>query len=302
MEKKSPLKRSPIFTAALEFRRDGTRVALAAEIGAISISRVLRLGTQNSLRRLTFDKGQDSVPLWSRDGQRIAFSSNRDGEISVYWKAADGTGKDESVVGSAVSGTSTFPLSWSRDGKILVLMENFTTAGVSDFGIGALAMEGDRKYRPLLKEKYHEFQPQVSPNGRWMAYVSNESGQAQIYVRPFPAVDSGLWQVSTGGGNSPLWSRDGQELFYRNGSAVMAVAVKTEPSFDIVGTPQTLFRGPYLSQPSRLVNTALQTYLWDVSPDGKRFLMMKEAGTAASTRINIVLNWFEELKQRVPKK
>jgi len=90
-------------------------------------------------------------------------------------------------------------------------------------------------------------------------------------------------------------------LFYRNGNAVMAVAVKTEPNFDIVGTPQSLFRGEYLSQPGRLVNVALQPYLWDVSPDGKRFLMMKEAGTTASTRINIVLNWTEELKQRVPK-
>ncbi len=135
-----------------------------------------------------------------------------------------------------------------------------------------------------------------------MAYVSNESsGQAQVYVCPFPDVDSGRWQVSTGGGNSPLWSRDGQKLFYRNGNAVMAVAVKTEPNFDIVGTPQSLFRGEYLSQPGRLVNVALQPYLWDVSPDGKRFLMMKEAGTTASTRINIVLNWTEELKQRVPK-
>jgi len=82
----------------------------------------------------------------------------------------------------------------------------------------------------------------------------------------------------------------------------MAVAVKTEPGFDMVATPQPLFRGAYLSQPGRLVNTSLQTYLWDVSPDGKRFLMMKEAGSAASTRINIVLNWFEELKQRVPVK
>jgi len=206
------------------------------------------------------------------------------------------------VAGSAVPGTDIYPLSWSKDGKTLVLMENFISAGVYDFGIGALAMEGDRKYKPLLKEKYHEFQPQISPNGRWMAYVSNESDQAQIYVRPFPGVDSGRWQVSTGGGNSPLWSRDGQELFYRNGSAVMTVAVKTDPSFDIVGTPQTLFRGAYLSQPGRLVNTALQNDLWDVNPHGKRFLMMKEAGTTASKRINIVLNWFEELKRLVPEK
>jgi eukaryotic-like serine/threonine-protein kinase len=301
--KEEPIEAQLSLVSSLKISPDGTRVALSPEIDGNRDIWILDLAHNNAPRRLTFDKGYDSIPLWTRDGQRIAFSSNRNGNISVYWKAADGTGKDEPVAGSAVPGTEIYPLSWSRDGKTLVLMESFPIAGVSDFGIGALAMEGDRKYRPLLKEKYHEFQPQISPNGRWMAYVSNESSQAQIYVRPFPEVDSGgLWQVSTGGGNSPLWSRDGQELFYRNGSAAMAVAVKTEPSFEIVGTPQTLFRGAYISQSSRLVNATLQAYLWDVSPDGKRFLMMKEAGTAASKRINIVLNWFEELKQRVPKK
>ncbi|MBN1571305.1 MAG: serine/threonine-protein kinase [Acidobacteria bacterium] len=296
-----PIETQPNLYGSLRISPDGTRVALSAEIDGNTDIWILDLARNNTLRRLTFDKGADGIPLWSRDGQRIAFSSNRQSGISVYWKAADGTGKDEAVAGTAVPATATYPLSWSRDGKTLVLMENFTTAGVYDYGIGALVIEGDRKYKPLLKEKYHEFQPQISPNGRWMAYVSNESGQAQIYVRPFPDVDSGRWQVSTTGGNSPLWSRDGQELFYRNGNAAIAVAVKTEPSFDIVGTPQPLFRGAYLSQPRRLVNAALQPYLWDVSPDGKRFLMMKEAGTTASTRINIVLNWFEELKQRVPK-
>ena len=280
---------------------DGTRVALAALVDGNEDIWILDLARNNALRKLTIDKGSDITPLWSRDGQRIAFSSNRNGNASVYWKAADGTGKDEPVAGSAVSDRNTFPLSWSGDGKTLVLMENFTRAGVYDFGIGALAMEGDREYRPLLKEQYHEFQPQISPNGRWMAYVSNESGQAQIYVRPFPEVDLGLWQVSTGGGNSPLWSRDGQELFYRNGSAVMAVAVKTEPTFSFE-TPKILFRGTYISQPGRLVNVPLQNYLWDVSPDGRRFLMMKEAGSTASKRINIVLNWFEELKRLVPEK
>ena len=299
--KEEPIETRPSLYSSLRISPDGTRVALEAVIDGNRDIWILDLTRNNTLRRLTFDKGGDYIPLWSRDGKRIAFSSSRHGNISVYWKAADGTGKDEPVVGSAVPDTDIFPLSWSKDGKSLVLMENFSTAGISDFGIGALAMEGNRKYRPLLKEKYHEFQPQISPNGRWMAYVSNESGQAQIYVRPFPEVDSGRWQVSTGGGNSPLWSRDGQELFYLNGSAVMAVAVKTESSFSFE-TPKILFRGMYLSQPGRLVNASLQNYLWDVSPDGKRFLMMKESGTAASTRINIVLNWFEELKQRVPKK
>ena len=257
---------------------------------------------RKTLRRLTFDEGSDGSPLRAPDGKRIAFSSIRNGNSIIHWRAADGTGKDEPVVGSAFPETATrnFPLSWSGDGKILVVMQNFFPNGKANLNFGVLAMEGDSKYRPLLKEKYHESQPQISPNGRWMAYVSNESGQAQIYVRPFPEVDAGRWQVSTSGGNSPLWSRDGRELFYRSGDAVILVPVKTEPAFSFE-TPKTLFRGAYRP------GMPLSPYQWDVSLDSKRFLMMKEAGATASTgggapKINIVLNWFEELKQRVPAK
>ena len=138
-----------------------------------------------------------------------------------------------------------------------------------------------------------------------MAYTSNESGRSQVYVRPFPDVDEGgRWQISTGGGDSPLWSREGGELFYRNGDAAMVVSVKTQPAFSIE-TPKLLFRGMYV--PSNIKTNDPQSNTWDISPDGKRFLMMKESGSSASAargprRINIVLNWFEELKQRVPTK
>jgi serine/threonine-protein kinase len=177
---------------------------------------------------------------------------------------------------------------------------NPLSTGTANFDIGVLPMEAGRKYRPLLQEKHTESQPQISPNGRWMAYTSNESGKKEVYVRPFPEVDSGgRWQVSTSGGDSPLWSPDGRELFYRNGEAVVAVSVKTDPTFSLE-TPTTLFRGAYASIPSYF-------HQWDISPDGKRFLMMKESGStgeesASPRRINIVLNWFEELKQRAPVK
>ena len=106
-------------------------------------------------------------------------------------------------------------------------------------------MELEWKVRALLKEKYAETEPKISPDGRWMAYTSDESGTNEIYVRPFPEVDSGaLWQVSTNGGNSPLWSPDRHELFYRDGDAVMAVLVKTDPAFSHE-SPKTLFRGMY---------------------------------------------------------
>jgi serine/threonine-protein kinase len=161
-------------------------------------------------------------------------------------------------------------------------------------------MEGDRKWKLLLGEKYNETQPQISPDGNHMAYVSDESGRNEIYVRPIPEVDKWRKQVSTSGGDTPLWSRDGRELFYRNGDAVMAVSVKRDPAFSL-DVPKILFRGSYVSL------TSGDDSSWDISPDGRRFLMMKEPKPAAAAgggprRIQIVLNWFEELKQRVPAK
>ena len=132
-----------------------------------------------------------------------------------------------------------------------------------------------------------------SPDGRWLAYVSDESGRYEVYVQPYPG-PGGKWQISTGGGKEPLWARDGRELFYRNGEQMMAVEITTEPTFS-AGTPRLLFEGTYLS------GTVFLAY-YDVSPDGQRFLMVQASEQQASdpTQINVVLNWFEELKQRVP--
>jgi len=272
---------------------DGTRIALSIEDPRdIWIWDLVR----ENLTRLTFDAADEVNPLWTPDGKRIAFFSNRGDKTSVYWKAADGTGKDEFL------GGGHYPASWSDDGKNMVLTEWDTEA--LNYDIGILPMEGDRKRRMVLKEKYHEAQPRISPDGRWMAYTSNESGQNQVYVRPFPEVEGGRWQVSTSGGDSPLWSPDGRELFFRQGDAVMAVSSKTDPTFS-VETPKMLFRGTYVN--AALAYDDWDCVTWDISPDGKRFLMMKETGSAASGRgrsrkINVILNWFEELKQRVPTK
>jgi len=126
-----------------------------------------------------------------------------------------------------------------------------------------------------------------------MAYVSNESGKPEVYVRPFPEVNKGKWQVSANGGTGPLWAPNGRELFYRKDDFVMAVALETEPTFN-PGKTEPLFQGKYASS-------------WDINPDGKRFLMMKEVESTSPEaggprRINVVVNWFEELKQRVPVK
>ncbi len=274
---------------------DGTRVALAIYTGEKSDIWIWDLARE-TMTRLTFS-GASNSPLWALDGQRIAFRSGGLTQGVVYWKAANGIGEDEKL-GSAPD-RGLLPSSWSSDGKTLVVEEYL---GGLNFDIGSLSTEGDHKWRSLLHEKYWEYGPKISPDGRWMAYGSWESGRFEIYVRPFPEVNKGKWQVSTSGGTWHLWSPDGRELFYRSDDSVIAVAVQTEPTFKC-GKPVPLFRGTYVKDISE---SGIQ---WDISPDGKRFLMMKEtAATAkpaapeAPRKINIVVNWFEELKQRVPTK
>jgi serine/threonine-protein kinase len=294
--KEEPLAAAPSDTyRAIRISPDGTRVALTVNTGSKSDIWIWDL-VRETRTRLTFNEGSE-YPLWTLDGKRIAFSSSRGMVLGdVYLKAADGTGEEEKL--GAVPNRSLYPWSWSNDGKTLVLMDQTVRGEASPAAgshIGALSIAGDRKWKPLLQEQFYEAHPQVSPDGRWMAYV--ESYQGEVYVRPFPEVDKGKWQVSTGGGSDPLWSHDGRELFYRTSDSVIAVDVQTEPTFK-AGKPKPLFRG---------ANFFGGGHAWDLSPDGKRFLMLKEEVSTASAaggprKINIVLNWFEELKQRVPVK
>ena len=181
------------------------------------------------------------------------------------------------------------PNSWSPDGQQLAYIEINPTTGID---IWVLRM-GDRKPRPFLRTPFSESAPQFSPDGRWLTYVSDESGRSEIYVQPYPG-PGGKWQISTEGGTEPVWNRNGRELFYRSGDKMMAVEVTGQPGF-AAGKPRLLFEGKYLPTPLTFPN-------YDVSPDGQRFLMLKpiEQSQAAPTQINVVLNWFEELKQKVP--
>jgi serine/threonine-protein kinase len=273
---------------------------------------------RETLSRLTFDKAPDLTALWTPDGRRIAFFSSREeallrsGVGGVFWKAADGTGSAEYLV--SAKERFVVPYSFSKDGDSILtaewnIAEAQTNPTSAPFDIGIFSMKGDHAQKLLLQGKYMETQPRVSPDGRSIAYCSDESGTREIYVRPFPEIDKGRWQVSTNGGHTPLWSPDGRELFYLTGNtdAVMAVGVETDPAFR-AGKPQLLFRGKYVGP---LPDDGVP---WDISPDGRRFLMMKEpeikpdsspaAETAAAgpRKINIVVNWFEELQQRAPAK
>lgn len=235
------------------------------------------------MSRLTFNQSS-WCPLWSRDGKRIVYEFGAIGKVTIGSKAADGTGNEELLV-SEHAQVEMAPSSWARDMKTLVLTEN------SGFGtaIRALSLEGNRSLKTLINLAS---QPKISPDGRWMAYASTQTGKSEIFVRPFPEIEKGTWQVSTNGGSAPLWSPNGRELFYRNGDFVMTAAVQTEGTFG-TGKTEILFEGKHVGSS------------WDISPDGKRFLMVKEAGsntTEAGVQLNVIVNWTEELKQRVPVK
>jgi serine/threonine-protein kinase len=264
---------------------DGRRVAV--EIG---LQIWLYDLAQDTLTRLTFEGDFNNSPEWAPDGTRIAFYSTKDGPQKIFWQLADGSGGLERLT-SGESGPQT-PKSWSADGQLLAFQDISPTMQ-RDIWVLRLS---DRKAEPFLRTPFIEGAPAFSPDGRWLAYVSNESGRPEIYVQPYPG-PGGKWQISTDGGTEPVWSRNAREVFYRSGNKMMAVATTTQPGFS-AGKPQVLFEGEYFIKRFPTMGPA-----FDVSPDGQRFLMVKETDQAPSlTQINVVLNWFEELKRRVPTK
>jgi eukaryotic-like serine/threonine-protein kinase len=237
---------------------------------------------QGAFNRLTFQGTNNLVPLWTPDGKRVAYISNQAGQRNIFWQFADGSGGLERLT---TSPNLDIPNSFSPDGKLLAFSETTPSAGYDILLLGL----ADRKPRPFLQTPHNEAVPLLSPDGRWMAYVSDESGRNEIYVVSFPG-PGGKWQISTGGGREPAWNRNGRELFYRNGDKMMAVEINTQSGFS-AGTPRVLFQGPYQTLTASTPN-------YDVSADGQRFLMLEP--TEQPAQINVVLNWFEELKQKVP--
>ena len=263
---------------------DGRRVAVTVEdqedqIWLYDLSR-------ETLTRFTFEGTLNNPAVWTPDGKRIAFQSQKGGPGNLSWQLADGSGGLERL---ATSDFTQVPASWSPDGRFLAYFEVSPTTG---YDIWVLRVS-DRKAQPFLQTSFNESVPLFSPDGHWIAYISDESGRFEVYVQPYPG-PGGKFQISAEGGMEPVWNPNGRELFYRSGEKMMAVDVATQPSFS-AGKPHLLFEGPYL--PTRLTFPN-----YDVSRDGQSFLMLKpvEQSEAAPTQINVVLNWFEELKQKVP--
>ena len=243
--------------------------------------------SRDTLTRFTFEGNYNPVPVWTRDSKRIVFESNKEGVPNLFWQLADGSGGLERLT---TSQNIHAPQSFSPDGQLLAFVEVDPMTGLD---IWVLRMS-DRKAQPFLRTLFNEGASRFSPDGRWLAYSSDESGRNEIYVQPYPG-PGGKWQISTGGGTEPAWNPNGRELFYRSGDKMMAVDVATQPSF-AAGKPRTLFEGRY--QPASVL---IDNY--DVSPDGQRFLMLKpseQTSSSSLTQIVVVQNWFEELKRRVP--
>ena len=234
-------------------------------------------------------EGNNTDPIWTADGDAVTFASIRDGVTGVDSKPANGSpGLDTLLTFGGGGDNRPDPYSWSPDGTALAFYQGRPRS------IWMLPLEGDRAPVPfLVREAFNDRSPSFSPDGRWLAYVSDESGKDEVYVTPYPG-PGGRELVSLGGGREPAWSADGTELFYRGDSDLMAVAIQTEPAV-APGRPQVLFDDVYYREAA-----ASGSRNYDVSPDGDRFLLVTSDGQGEVPEIHVVVNWTQELLERVP--
>ena len=241
------------------------------------------------LSRLTFEGTINRRVTWSPDGQSLTFISNRAGQDDLWTKRADGSGSVDVVLDR---GSRTPEAFYSPDSTWLVFREG---GGGSAFGdIFAIRPGGDSIAVPLAATDFGARSPTLSPDGRWLAYVSNEAGREEVYVRPFPDADSGRWLVSPDGGVEPVWAHSGRELFYRNGAnELVAVQVSAASSFAWDRQDVLFSMADYLPSGG--------SPMYDVSPDDQRFVMLRTGNEEnAASELILVENWFEELRERVP--
>ncbi len=273
----------------------GTRAAIVAGRNRGNTDIFIADLARGSLSQLTTQPGDDTTPLWSPDGQRVAYTSVEDGRVTVYVQAVDGTGSPERLLTDETM-TDVVPYDWSSDGGTLFLTAEFPGTGRD---VGRVSTDGSGTWEPLVETDDDDQSPALSPDGRWLAYASFESGRSEVFVARYPEM-LGQQLVSDGGGYRPHWSEDGRELFYLRATgeparAVVRVTVETidgDPPVLDVGDEEELFDWRYHAQ-----NSPMRYY--DLHPDGQRFLMIT-TDRVEPRQINVVLNWFEEFERLVP--
>jgi serine/threonine-protein kinase len=237
------------------------------------------------MSRLSFGGESNTDPSWSGDGKYVSYTSLRGGYGSLWRRRADGVGEEELV---ADIGRNIIESRWSRDGAWLVV----SVSGPPSRDIMAMHLGVDRALRPLLAEAHDEWKPSISPNGQWLAYVSTESGTEQVFVRPFPNVQAGKWQISLSGGTDPVWSADGRELFFR------ALSRNREPQVLVA----ELSKGPGLADLRVLITSPRgfevnpQDRMFDVSPDAQRFMVSVQENDDETGNLVVVHNFIAELR------
>jgi Tol biopolymer transport system component len=267
---------------------DGRSLAVTLIRGVTSDIWVKQLPS-GPFSRVTFGDTVHMRAAWTGDGRSLVYINDLGSGAGLpMMTRADGTGAPQGMLQSKFQFAQAVP---TPDGKWLLLRRSFAETGGGDL---YAVKTGDTTLVPLLTTGAREMSPSISPDGRWLAYVSNESGQDEVYVRPFPDVASAKWQVSVSGGTMPVWARNGRELFYLNGKGEMtSLALVPGPGFS-VGQPKVLFS----ASPFVIGNNA---GVYDVSPDGRRFVMVRPATGAGESELVVVQNWFEELRGRVGK-
>ena len=298
-----PLRATPANWANLVFAPDGRRLALDLFDGKQSDVWVYDWA-RDMLSHLTFDPTDDVKPVWTPDGRRIVFASRRADKatVNLYWQRADGTGDVQRLTESK---NQQDPASWHPGGKFLAFWELNPQTGTD---LMILPMEGDEvsgwtpgKATVFLNTPFNEREPMFSPDGRWIPYRSDESGRDEIYVRPFPG-PGGKWQISTGGGTNPTWSRTRHELFYgTTDQRIMVAPYTVEGDSFRAEKPRLWSEGRYLARPFRI--TSFRSF--DLHPDGERFALapVTETQTAAKQdKLVLIFNFFDELRRLAPVK
>jgi Tol biopolymer transport system component len=260
---------------------------------------------RNVSTRLTFDDARDSLPVWSPDGTRVAFNSGRGADrvpalpSALYERAASGAGSDRLLFAGQVD-VLTIPWDWSHDGRYILFGRATVNTFSTQSDIWVLPASGDGEAFPLVESPFRKGPARLSPDGRWIAYGTNDTGADQIVVQPFPDVSQGKWQVSTRGGLDPHWRADGRELYYiaPNGD-IMVVEIGAGDTFE-PGAPRILFSTDGIVQSEQVPN-----YYYSVTGDGERFLVSErlEQGAAAAAdgsvatvpEINVIVNWAAQL-------